>query len=173
MITLRCTRKLLKRLGGVTTEDPSPSTTIFGDWYANVLSLSFRGKSVVMFVNEPTLLAVFIPGRGAKKMLPVFRARAMALMRTLDLPEDCIKKEAEEMADLQLAPTASRSVLGAMNDMAQGLCMLAERKASADEIDWDEMEIYYSEWIHGIPLAYGYPRDAAAERCRAYLKSRS
>ena len=59
MFTLRCTQKLLKRLGDPVTGDLTPSTTILGDRYANVYSLRFRGKSFVMFVDEPTRIVQF------------------------------------------------------------------------------------------------------------------
>jgi hypothetical protein len=191
MVTIRCTRKLLKRLGGQPSkaashkppvqvpfaqvpfaQEPAASTTLLGDWYANVVSLPFRGKSVAMFVNASTLLTVLIPGRGAQRLLPVFRERTLALLQKIGLPKGCIEKEAREMADLQLARTKSRSVLGSMNDMALSIQLLAERQASAEEVDWDAAEMRFAEWMHG-PLEYRYPKEVAAELCQEAGRERA
>ena len=180
MQTIRCTRKLLKRLGGPSlggpsskaaspeplAEEPAVTMTLLGDWYANVVSLPFRGKSVVLFVNASTRLAVLIPGRGTRRMLPVFRERVLALFHKISLPMGCIEKEAREMAELQLARTQSRSVLGSMNEMAASIWLLAEEQNSAEEVDWEAAELHFAEWMHG-PLGYRYPKEVAAELCQA------
>ena len=59
MITLRCTRKLLKLVGGVTVEDPPAPTSVLGNWYANVIP-TVAGELIV-FANERTLLSVALP----------------------------------------------------------------------------------------------------------------
>ena len=59
MITLRCTRKLLKLLGGFTTEEHLAPTSSLGDWYANIIP-TVAGELIV-FVNEQTLLSVALP----------------------------------------------------------------------------------------------------------------
>ena len=37
MVTLHCTRKLLARAGGSSKAETSLSTTVLGDWYANLV----------------------------------------------------------------------------------------------------------------------------------------
>lgn len=49
--------------------DPGSSNKL-GDWYANVKPLTYKGKSVVIFLNQKTLLSVFVPGYGNRKVLP-------------------------------------------------------------------------------------------------------
>ena len=163
MLTLRCTKKLLKRLRAKPEETPAPSDALLGDWYANPISLPFRGKSVVLFVNEPTLLAVLVPGRGSKNTIPVFQERAARLLERIGLPEACVRHEAEAYADVQLLPTASRSVLGSMNDLSGALQWFAEDNGTAD-LDWDEIELNFSERIHE-PTDYEHPRDVAMKLC--------
>jgi hypothetical protein len=153
------------RLDGAPPER-QPSTTVLGDWYANVVPLPFRGKSVVMCVNQPTRLAVLMPGRGTIKMLPVFRKRVIALLKKIDLSAECIGKEAREMADLQVSVTDSRSVLGSMNDMTRHLRAVAEQKSSAEAIDWDAQEMLFAEYMHG-PLDYVPPKEVATRLFQA------
>jgi hypothetical protein len=59
MITLKCTRKLLKLLNVVPTEEPPSPTSALSDWYANVISTA--AGELVVFVNERTLLSVALP----------------------------------------------------------------------------------------------------------------
>ena len=70
------------------------------------------------------------------------------------------------MADLYLAATDSRSVLGSMNDMARHLQAVAERKPAAEAMDWDAQEMLFAKWMHG-PLDHVYPKEVAAERFRS------
>jgi len=58
MFTLRCTKKLLTRLGSPVPVDEVDPTTRLGDWYANLLFQP--GGQVVLFVNERSLLPVLV-----------------------------------------------------------------------------------------------------------------
>ncbi|MGC9348196.1 MAG: DUF6933 domain-containing protein, partial [Anaerolineae bacterium] len=160
MFTLRCTQKLLKRLGDPVTGDLAPSTTILGDWYANVYSLPFRGKSVVMFMNEPTRLVVLVQGRGGRQTIPAFRQRTARLLAHLGWAQHYIAREIEAMEELQLAKTASRSILGSMNDVNRHVQIIAERAGSAEAVDWEGEEILMTTRLHG-PLDYVHPEDIA------------
>lgn len=57
MFALRCTRKLLDLIPG-TVEEPAPSTTVPGDWYANT---PFSRPEVVLLVSEKSLLPIVVP----------------------------------------------------------------------------------------------------------------
>src|SRR5690625_674707 len=77
MLTLRCTQKLLKRVRNQTMSADQVSSTRLGDWYANVVSLPYRGKSVILFMAEKSRTAVVVEGRGSATMIPLFRERAI------------------------------------------------------------------------------------------------
>src|SRR5438105_14365485 len=49
MVVLRCTRKLLRRLRKTPAEDAPTSSTLLGDWYANVLFV-YR-KPIILAVS--------------------------------------------------------------------------------------------------------------------------
>ena len=57
MVVIRATKKFLDRVGRPLSEPP-PSTTVLGDWYANVL---FWRPQAALFVNQRTLLPVLVP----------------------------------------------------------------------------------------------------------------
>src|SRR5207245_6167044 len=61
MVVLRCTRKLLRWLREKPVEDAAASSTLLGDWYANLLWV-YR-KPLILAVSARTLLPVLIPAR--------------------------------------------------------------------------------------------------------------
>ena len=50
-------------------------------WYAKLISTSFPGKLMVMFVHEPSLLMVMTTGKSLKNTLPQFYDRLEALLK--------------------------------------------------------------------------------------------
>ncbi|MDP9199123.1 MAG: hypothetical protein M3O07_07915 [Pseudomonadota bacterium] len=55
MMTLRCTRKLLEALRAPAAAEPAPTSTVLGDWYANLYEA--RPGRVVLCLNERSLPA--------------------------------------------------------------------------------------------------------------------
>ena len=124
-----------------------------GEWYANVKSLPFRGKSVVIFFNVNTYLTILVQGQGSKsrKILPEFVERTGRLLQRLDVPQHLIDQEMDAMQEIRLLKTDSRSILGSMNDIGHHLdaYIYYDRIASADEIDWDRQELILTKNIYG------------------------
>jgi hypothetical protein len=54
MLTIRCTRKLLRHLEADVTSETELPTTIFGDWYANVFFT--KRRRLIIAISERTLL---------------------------------------------------------------------------------------------------------------------
>ncbi|BDG08224.1 DUF6933 domain-containing protein [Anaeromyxobacter paludicola] len=116
MFTLRCTRKLLDRLGSTPVLSEVEPTTLLGDWYANLL---FRPRGqVVLFVNERSLLPVLVQAAPASSLLTRFPAAAIGMLLRLGAPAAIVEAETMEMADVCIGKTLSRQVLGSMNDFA-------------------------------------------------------
>ena len=113
VFTLRCTKKLLARLGADPVPDDIEPTTRLGNWYANLL---FRpGGQVVLFVNERSLLPVLVP---ARTLIARFQAATVEMLLCLGVPAAAIEAERREMEEVRVGKTASRQVLGSMNDFA-------------------------------------------------------
>ncbi len=92
---------------------PAPSTKL-GAWYANLLFT--RPTSLVLCVSEVTLLPLLVPARDLKSF-PERLAPALAeLLRALSVSNPAIDGELRQMNHFVLAKTASRRVLGMMND---------------------------------------------------------
>jgi hypothetical protein len=141
VLIVRATRKLLDRTGGVTATPDDASTTVLGDWYATAL---FWRPQVAMFVNARTLLPVLVPLAPAATVAARFSDHLATTLDALGTPRSFTDHELAEMTDQRLAPTASRSVLGTMNDFAH----LAGHYRHHDG-DTDLVAI--SLWLAGTP----------------------
>ena len=114
MVVLRCTRKLLRRLRKTPAEDAPTSSTLLGDWYANVLFV-YR-KPIILAVSARTLLPVLIPARDPASLGPRLAAALAEILAALGIRADQIRDEQQQMAQIAFAPTSSRQILGTMND---------------------------------------------------------
>jgi hypothetical protein len=119
MFTLRCTKSLLKRLKLNADPVPPSPTTRLGDWYANFIYT--RPKQLIICVSERTLLPLLVEAaRPTPIGLRVRDALAHAL-QSLGIPADLIHAELLAMSDMTVSTTASRTILGSMNDFTQML----------------------------------------------------
>lgn len=133
-MVLRCTAKLLRFLGA----RPERWTVISDDdWYANLLWID-RRKGILL-THAGTLFSVFTPDVRKADLVPIGRFAVPAIERALgaeDLPMDALGHLDPD--HVWVAPTASRSVLGFMNDMGY----LISRAVSATGMwDGDVVEI--------------------------------
>ena len=117
MFVFRCTRKLLTRLGEPAADVvPGLSTTTLGDWYADILVTA--RQHVVLCVSEHARVPVVIPARELKTLAARLPEALAQVLADLAVPSKSIARELTEMGAAQFAKTASRSLLGTMNDYA-------------------------------------------------------
>ena len=131
VFTLRCTRKLLKRLQASPGVDLDPPTTRLGDWYATLVYE--RTEQLVLCVSERSLLPVVLPAKEARTLVPRFRDALAELLAGLGVPPDEIERERAEMADVRIGRTASRQILGSMNDFLRALSYRPPGRSLLDE----------------------------------------
>jgi hypothetical protein len=139
---LRCTQKLLKASGATLSPEPAPSGDALEEWYANVVSLPFPGRSVVMFTHPGTLLTVVAPGRVLRTTVPVFHQRLPELLRRVWVPDSWIAGHAPT-PEVHLAKTANRHVLGSMTDHAYTIWYHAELVSG--QLNLDDLEMRVAE----------------------------
>lgn len=117
MYTLRCTGKLLKRLGAATERVREPPTTRLGDWYGTLVHAP--GMQVVLLVSERTLLPVVVPARETRTLAARFPPALAEVLAQLKVPSAVIDREVRAMAEPRIGKTASRQVLGSMNEFVR------------------------------------------------------
>jgi hypothetical protein len=160
MITLRGTRKLLTYLDEQPVESPPPPTNSLGNWYANLIPTVLG--DLIMLTNERSLLTVAVPTELPGDFHTQFRIRAANMLVGIGITPDVIRQEIDEMNPLLYAKTASRSILGSMNDLAFHFQHYATLAVEEDDFSLSRVELALNQMPHG-PLDYKYAADAARE----------
>ena len=118
MFNLYCTQKLRDRL----KSDVSPPVLVqhwLCSWYAT--SLPWRPQ-MVLLVNEQTLLPVLMPLAPAATLMHRIPGEVLRVLQALDLSTVQIEAELDSWRGAVVCKTASRSLVGTMNEF----CFLAE-----------------------------------------------
>ena len=159
-MVVRGTKKFLDRVGRPAATD-AVSTGRLGDWYANPW---FWRPQVALFVNERSLLPVLLrlaPARTVAARLP---AAFAAIAARIGIDDEALEGELGHMCDHVLAKTASRSVLGVMNEFA----FLADHHCAGGR-PFDLVEV--SLWLAQVPCSPLYKTSTSPDRqLRALLR---
>lgn len=136
------------RLKAPTAGARDVSTTVLGDWFANVL---FWRPQAVLLVNTRTLLPLFVPLAPAATLLDRIPDAITAQLRLHGASDDFVAGELAAMGEVRVAPTNDRSILGVMNEFAfQGEMMVKVDGMT----DLDEISLRVSRVLIG-PLLSG------------------
>ena len=161
LYSLRCTKKLLKRIGVEPNAEVSAPSTVLGDWYANILFS--KPQHVVLCISERTLLPLVLPAKQPSGLPQRLRLALEEMLQVLGIPPGLVARELEEMQHQCFAPTLSKSALGSLNDLMYHLSWSLKERAG-----WSLLEhaLHLSE-IPCKPLEYAFPREATAARFQA------
>jgi hypothetical protein len=165
MVTIRCTKPLLAKLGGPTLPpgdvDP-PSTTRLGDWYAAPLNVGRH--RLILCTSARSLLCAAVEA----KDLPQFPGRLIRavgwLLHDLGVSDDLVARELTEMQVVRFAPTESRSVLGSMNDFR--VAVDAYFRSGTRTVYLSELNRWLAHTPCG-PLQYQLPEDVGPALVRS------
>jgi hypothetical protein len=165
VFTLRCTRSLLKRLKVAPDPSPPASTNRLGDWYANLLYT--KPQQLILCVSERTLLPVVIIAKGSEPVAVRFAAGVAKTLRAIGIPDPAVDAELAAMAGATISTTASRQVLGSMNDFAS---LLEAYLAHGDKLELTALKLADAPCS---PIGMNSPKEATIEllcKPRAPLK---
>jgi hypothetical protein len=160
MLLLRCTGRLLSIIGGrsgPTLNSQAPASD--ADFYANLLWID--GRKCLLITHARTLFSVFVSDIRAADLRPIGAFIVPAISDAL--ASEGLSKETFGHLDadeVELAKTASRSVLGSMNDLAFQCEMRVLDDGGARQVDLHKLN---SE-IRRIPmgsLGYAFPIELA------------
>ena len=115
MVALRCTKRLLTRVG-LPQEVTAPATTILGDWYACPLNIGHQRH--VLLISEHSRLPVLMAGRDLKHLTDNFPDALATVLWGLGISAVAIQRELEATREAVIAKTNSRSHLGTLNDFS-------------------------------------------------------
>lgn len=163
-VILRCTARLLELLGGrdVTLIDDAPSDE---DWYANLLWIERR--KCLLLTHAGTLFPVF----AADVRKPDLRPLGPLVVNLVEAAFDQERLPADALGALDpnalcLARTASRRVLGFMNDTALTSRWLVDRAGGLQHADLDDLNRFLRRTLHNRD-GYHQPLELVAERLRS------
>ena len=161
-MVVRCTGKLLNLLGKrpvTLVEAPASSD----DWYANLLWLDRR--KCLLIAHAGSLFSLFVADIRVRDLRP-FERRIVDLL-TVSLLEEGLPIDALgrlEPSELRLAKTASRHVLGVMNQMAFEIGWHADQAGGLWNVDVDELNRHLRRSLHTKDGDYRIPLELVHER---------
>jgi hypothetical protein len=153
VFVVRGTQRLLEKLGTKANE-PASGTTLLGPWYA---TLARWRPQVALFVDEATLLPVFLPLAPARSVLSRFPDVLSQVLDRRGVPADWIAHEVAEMDDCVTAKTASRSVVGIMNEF---LFLAGVHRAEEGDVDLLRLSVD----LASTPFSPLYKRHVSPDR---------
>src|ERR1019366_535779 len=92
MVAIRCTKKLLARVGPP-REVSEPATTILGDWYACPLAVGHQ--RYVLLISERSRLPVLLAGRDLKHLAGNFPDALAPVLWGLGIDAAAVQREVE------------------------------------------------------------------------------
>ncbi len=160
-MVVRCTGKLLNVFGGqsVALVDSPPSTD---DWYANLLWVDQR--KCLLVAHAGTLFALFVADIRVNDLRPFERRIVELLTGALleeGLPSDALGRL--EPNEVRLAKTASRHVLGVMNQMALEIGWHVDPVGGLWNIDVDGLNRHLRRSLHTKDGDYRVPLELVHE----------
>ena len=165
---VRCTTKLLKAIGAKPTllVDIPPSDH---DWYATLLWIT--GRKCLLLTHAGTLFSVFVPDVSVLDLRPFggFVVPAVSsAVQSEGLPVTAFGLL--DTDDVAVAKTASRSVLGCMNDLAMHCHYAVEDADGLELLNVEQLNRRLRRTILG-PLGSTYPIEAARDYRRPMTNS--
>ncbi|MFR9780336.1 DUF6933 domain-containing protein [Micromonospora sp. MS34] len=116
MLIVRATKKLLDHANPPRPVEGDQDTTVLGPWYATAL---FWRPRLALLVNERTLLPVLLPLAPARSLPARISDEIATMLDAHQVPKAFIADELRNMQDCRFATTASRSVVGIMNEFTK------------------------------------------------------
>jgi len=158
VIVVRGTKKFLDRVGR-----PAPgeftSSGVLGDWYANAL---FWRLQVALFVNERSLLPVLVPFAPAASVISRLPAAFAGIAARIGVDDRALRSELAAMGEHVVAKTASRRILGVMNEFAH---LSDSYRDSRGLVDLVELSL----WLANVPCSPLYGSTISPDRELAAL----
>ncbi len=118
MLILKCTQKVAKELGekpqNLPELSPESNTTLLGDWFANMFRM---GHSKYMLFTNATTFLVEYKKSDLADIGEFFRFNLEFSLFDEGFTNEQIDRLLAEYAEVRLAKTDNRSVIGSMNDL--------------------------------------------------------
>jgi len=160
MTIIRATQKLLntQRIKPLDIDLQETKITTLGQWYANTVTSSFKGKSFVVYVHYESLITVITIGKTIKKTFPEFEKRLKNLLTRFSFPTEFVNEQLISFNEYQITKTNSRKMLGQMNGIIDQVITRMYSYENFEDIDLEDEENILMNYVHGnMPNKYFTP----------------
>ena len=164
VLIVRATKKLAERLGGFTPSPADPDQPRLGEWYATVM---FWRPQVALFVSETTLIPVFVPLAPATTVVRRLPVELAVALRRHGVSDAFIDAEISKMSESRCLPTASRSMVGVVNEYVRLAEHSNARRGGTPDLG------RLSDWLAHTPMGPLRDRGGFPDRELAALVARS
>jgi hypothetical protein len=154
MVTFRCTRRLLQRARLTPSSALVAPSARLGDWYATIVP--FRSP-LVLALSETTLVAVALPLAPSNSLLRRWPEATRDLLLALRVPTAGVMAEVEAMRAAVVGVTASRRILGCLNEAVARVRWFGAPDTTAECL---ALSVRLSDLIYSA-TNYESPADAA------------
>jgi hypothetical protein len=116
-------------------------------WYAKLVSTSFRGKLIVLYVHEPSLLIVLTEGKTITGTFQQFCTRLEALLKRNDFEPAFIEKEMKLIREgYVISKTNNKSILSSMNAITENIEYRCYAFENYEKLDLNSLEDAFMQW---------------------------
>lgn len=160
VVIVRCTAKVLKLLRERPAIEVAPGDD---DWYLNLLWID--GRKCLLLVHAATLFPIFAADVRASRLRPVGQwvaARVHEALEAERLPANTLGRL--DPAACVITKTASRRVLGVMNDMAVHIEFATFDAGGLASLEADDLNRSLRRGLHSHGRDYATPFELAMER---------
>ncbi|MFN7312355.1 MAG: DUF6933 domain-containing protein [Bacteroidota bacterium] len=112
----------------------------YNTWLIDAVKTGFRGRTLTLFVHEPSRICVLTNGKSIVKCLPEFETRLMQLLKRSSFPADIIEQFQQSFTHHSYQPIQSKRVLKQVEAIKMELEHSLLRYHSFDEIDLNVIE---------------------------------
>ena len=133
------------------------------DWYLNLLW--FDRRKCLLLTHAGTVFSIFIPDVRKAELAPIgpyLIDAVVGALRAEGLPVDALGEL--DSHDVLLTKTASRQVLGFMNEIASHISYAVYEHRNVREVDIVALNAQLQRTLHNHGGRYATPLDLVAER---------
>ena len=167
MILLRCTRKVLKLLGQRPRQvELSQPEVGLAEWYVDIVE--GLGPAFFLCTNPSTLYTLVLSADNLEDSADLagrLLNRLVLHMTEIGIDRSCMERFAPQFGNILVAKTASRSVLGSMNDLITHFCWhFSKQMSEKGKVDLRAVERELNN-MPQRPIGWKFAQEQFADLC--------
>jgi len=135
----------------VVAQPQTESNCYFNNWYVDIFSTGFKGKSALVFMHDMSRLPISIPGKSLQKAIPPFLEQLKLHLLNWGISNEEIENELTAANKIVYAPTSNKSILGSINNIKLNAeYSLTYNYTDYGSIDWAKINLHMSVHLFSV-----------------------